>query len=73
MIPGYLVKAAGNGYVVIQEKYLQTQQGVMTQYIVDNECCWVFAGFEEMVVWLNQRFNVHRGTGAQVVEMGKQT
>jgi len=55
MATGYLVKRVKNGIVVIQEKFVQTPQGQMSSFAVDDDSTLVFKTWEEAAAWLGMR------------------
>lgn len=56
MALGYLVKRAANGFVVIQEKIVNTPQGPMTNFSVDNDCSWIFPSWDSAQAWIGMQF-----------------
>jgi len=56
MALGYLVKKAANGIVVILEKMVDTPQGRLSNFSVDDDTTWIFPSWEGASAWLALRF-----------------
>ena len=58
MTPGFLIKKAANGVVVIKEVMERGPQGVVSGFIVDPETTWIFKTFEEAGSWIGMNITV---------------
>ena len=72
MALGYLVKRAANGVVVIQEKIVPIPQGFQSNFLVDNDCAWIFQSWDQAAAWLGMKIAAE-GQSAQVVQINPPT